>query len=87
MFLGGPLDHTTREVEVERNGCPTRETVIVPSGVLSSDDDLRSMNWTYRRIRVSVGRVIWWIYLLDGHQPPAGHLLNTMPAYLKEKTP
>jgi hypothetical protein len=68
MFLGGPLDHAIRAVE----GRPG--AIFYP---LTGEPGGRSM---YRLTAVRADpKYLWWVYVLDGHNPPVQHLLDGMP--------
>lgn len=75
MFLGGRLDHTTRMI---------RTSVIAPDRpaapiyrVLERHGEPEQR---YRLNKVAIpGYAPWWVYFLEGYDPPRGHVLNTNP--------
>lgn len=78
MFLGGPLDHTTREIERD-------ETIsTMPKGEVHLARTEFGVE-TYRRCRIASGRALWFTYILEGYKPPVKHLLHTMPTWAIER--
>jgi hypothetical protein len=84
MFLGGSLDHATREVPIEVNGMPVEDKWIIeriPRARTSLDhiappDPPRE---EYVRIRCQSGAVTWWAYVLHDHNPTPSQLLDARP--------
>lgn len=89
MFLGGPLDHTIREVAAVRGVtltplsenyyCPvvTRQTW---NHQAKAYDPVTPERLTYHRYRATdnISRS-WFVYILEGYNPPRSHLLDANP--------
>lgn len=80
MFLGGSLDHATRDVEVDDTGTPKKETICVirparpPYPLADVEPD--PPRETYKRWTVKADPVMWHLYVLAGHQPSRRSLLD-----------
>ena len=72
MFLGGALDHTVRKVPVwGSTGIPDQFYIKPARG--------REPEQTYLRHRVASGTRSWFTFILEGHTPTRGELLDTNP--------
>ncbi len=84
MFLGGPLDHSTRRM-------PVTDGLLTPLQDTYTQITPATAAWmryspaperkvvTYRRTRCSSGGASWWAYVLAGHTPTPSDLLDARP--------
>jgi hypothetical protein len=83
MFLGGILDHTVRRVPVSGALNVPAETYRrpVPQTLswMQQNPGVEVPTQPYYRYRVSSGEDSWFCYILEGHNPPRAHLLDTCP--------
>jgi hypothetical protein len=89
MFLGGKLDHTTREVPESDHtpGMPQKDTYLVPPArrpaktvVDHLDPKPDDVEQVYYRHKVDLPpRGEWWLYVLRDHSPSLRDLIDTCP--------
>ena len=85
MFLGGPLDHTVRQVP-HALGRPTGDEIRmfersyeVRGKQIAGTPDIPECWKTYKLHQGRAGRATWWLYVLVGYDPPRRHFVDTMP--------
>jgi hypothetical protein len=85
MFLGGPLDHTTRMLRCEGPLMTPPEVIKAPvrrsavDRMVFPDGPEPAPTLRYRRHRVTTSMESWWVMVLDGYSPPRTHLLDACP--------
>lgn len=75
MFLGGELDHHRYHLAIDEHGMPLAERW-----------NTQALHWVdlpepkiYRRHRVVSGSAVWYVYILDGHSPSRGDVVDARP--------
>ncbi len=90
MFLGGPLDHTIREVAAVRGVtltplsehyyCPVMPKRTWNYQAKAYDPvSMEQLVYDRHRITTSIGDRSWFVYILAGYSPPRSHLLDANP--------
>lgn len=86
MFLGGSADHQIRRVDIDEDGMPVNDTIMITprpwiAPLLQGNPrpPQERPAETYIRHRCVSGVHVWWLFALAGYAPPVVDVLDANP--------